>query len=690
MDRLHRQEGNAVSMFREVTGGLECRDGHEVLRVEPWGPDSVRVRAGFDRLLDGGAGALGDRPQGTAEIKVSADGARLVNGRLAVDISADGLLRFERVETGDELLAEERAHFWWPGARRFVATGNGYHRIEQRFRAYPDEKLFGLGQHQHGRFDQKGLVIDLVQRNAEVTIPFLVSSRGYGLLWNSPAVGRVELAGNGTRWVADSARQIDYWVTTGDGPADLLTNYTGATGRAPMLPDWAAGFWQSKLRYQTQDELLAVAREYHRLGLPISVIVCDFFHWNHLGDWRFDPEFWPDPAAMVRELDELGIRLMVSVWPSVSPLSDNYLPMLNRGLLIGSEYGGPVHASWTDRGVDAEIQVSFYDSTNPEARQYIWEQVREHYYSLGIRVWWLDACEPEINPGSPEGMLFAAGPGQEVANAYPVLHARGFYEGMIAEGETEIVTLCRSAWAGSQRWGAALWSGDIGATFESLADQIRAGLNVALSGVPWWTTDIGGFHGGDPASPYFRELIVRWFQFGAFCPLFRLHGERYPRAPHNPLRTGGPNEVWSFGADAYEIIRETLFLRERLRPYLMEQMRAAHEQGLPVLRPLLLAFPDDPACWTVDDQFLVGPDLLVAPVTEFGARERTVQLPAGPMWTDVWTGAVHRGGQRIRVAAPLDRIPAFVRDGRPLPIAAAAPVATSVPAALAAGEPGQR
>jgi alpha-D-xyloside xylohydrolase len=235
-----------------------------------------------------------------------------------------------------------------------------------------------------------------------------------------------------------------------------------------------------------------------------------------------------------------------------------------------------------------------------------------------------------------------------------------------------------------------LWSGDIGATFESLADQIRAGLNVALSGVPWWTTDIGGFHGGDPASPYFRELIVRWFQFGAFCPLFRLHGERYPRAPHNPLRTGGPNEVWSFGAEAYEIIRETLFLRERLRPYLMEQMRAAHEQGLPVLRPLLLAFPDDPACWSVDDQFLVGPDLLVAPVTEFGARERTVQLPAGPMWTDVWTGAVHRGGQRIRVAAPLDRIPAFVRDGRPLPIAAAAPAATSVPAALAAGEPGER
>jgi alpha-D-xyloside xylohydrolase len=661
-----------VSTFREVTGGLECRDGHEVVRIEPWGTDSVRVRVAIDRVLDTAAGALGDRPAGTAEIKVGTDTARLVNGRLAVDIGADGLLRFEQVETGEELLAEERAHFWWPGARLFAATGNGYHRLEQRFRAYPDEQLFGLGQHQHGRFDQKGLVLDLVQRNAEVTIPFLVSSRGYGLLWNSPAVGRVELAGNGTRWVSDSARQIDYWVTTGDEPADLLAHYADATGHPPMLPEWAAGFWQSKLRYSSQDELLAVAREYRERGLPLDVIVCDFFHWHHLGDWRFDPEFWPDPAAMVRELQELGIRLMVSVWPSVSPLSDNYAPMLARGLLIGSEYGAPVHASWTDKGVDAEIQVSFYDSTNPEARQYIWDQVREHYYALGIRVWWLDACEPEINPGTPANMLFAAGPGPEVANAYPALHARGFYEGMTAAGETEIVSLCRSAWAGSQRWGAALWSGDIPATFESLADQIRAGLNVALSGLPWWTTDIGGFHGGDPSTPYFRELIVRWFQFGAFCPLFRLHGDRAPRMPHNPARTGGPNEVWSFGPDAYEIIRQVMFLRERLRPYLMEQMRTAHESGLPPLRPLLLGFPADAACWTVDDQFLLGPDVLVAPVTEFGARERTVYLPAGPMWTDAWTGAVHRGGQRVRAAAPLDRIPVFLRDGRALPITGAA------------------
>lgn len=648
--------------FREADGGVQWRGGHEVLRVEPWGPDGVRVRAARHAIRDDVPGALIDVPAGgPAQLKVTDAGARLTNGAIAAEIDADGQLRFLRADHDEELLAEQPAHFWWPGARLYAATGNGYHRLEQRFCSYDDEHLFGLGQHQHGLLDQKGAVIDLVQRNAEVTIPFLVSSRGYGLLWNSPAIGRVELAGNGTRWVADSARQIDYWVTTGDGPAGILRNYADATGHAPDMPDWATGFWQSKLRYRTQDELLAVAREYRRRGLPLSVIVSDFFHWTHLGDWRFDPAQWPDPAAMVRELDELGVRLMVSVWPSVSPLSENYRPMLDGGLLIGTEHGGPVHADWPDKGVDAPVQVSFYDATEPRARAYIWQRVRENYYRHGIRVWWLDACEPEIKPGTPENLSLHAGPGLEVLNAYPAEHARGFYEGMRAEGETEIVSLCRSAWAGSQRWGVALWSGDIPATFESLATQVRAGLNVAMSGIPWWTTDIGGFHGGDPDSPYFRELVVRWFQYGAFCPLFRLHGDREPRMPLSPAMTGGPNEVWSFGDEAYQIIRSVLWLRERLRPYLAEQFRLASRTGIPVMRPLLVDHPDDPDAWTVSDAFLFGPDVLVAPVTTYRTRDRPVYLPHGATWTNAWTGDTHPGGQSITASAPLDRVPLFVR-----------------------------
>src|SRR5262249_47648142 len=229
----------------------------------------------------------------------------------------------------------------------------------------------------------------------------------------------------------------------------------------------------------------------------------------------------------------------------------NYEAMLEQGHFVAAEHGPPVHADWADKGVDAYVQVSFYDPTNPDARRFIWEQVREHYYSLGIRAWWLDACEPELKPGTPENLLYHAGPGSEVTNLYPREHARAFHEGMRAEGERDVVLLCRSAWAGSQRFGAALWSGDIPSTFDSLRRQVRAGLNVALSGIPWWTTDIGGFHGGgDPESPEFRELIVRWFQYGAFCPLFRLHGFRGPHVRLHPGMTGLPNEVWTFGDEA--------------------------------------------------------------------------------------------------------------------------------------------
>ena len=367
-----------------------------------------------------------------------------------------------------------------------------------RFQAYDGEHLYGLGQHQHGRLDQKGLVVDQLQVNTEVCIPFLFSSRGYGFLWNNPAVGRVELGEDKTRWVAEATPQLDYWITLGDTPAQIMANYADATGHAPVLPEWAAGFWQCKLRYLTQHDLLEVAREYKRRGLPLEVIVSDFFNWTMQGDWQFDPESWPDPAAMVRELDEMGVRLMVSIWPSVNPNSPNYTEMVRRGLLLTTARGVSPLMSFVDTQPKGVVYVHYYDATNPEARRYIWEKVRDGYYRHGIKVWWLDACEPEAIPMDPDNIRYHLGDGLAVANIYPLLHEQGFYEGMRSEGEEEIVTLCRSAWAGSQRYGAAVWSGDIQSTFEALRSQVRAGLNIGLSGIPWWTTDIGGFFNGDP------------------------------------------------------------------------------------------------------------------------------------------------------------------------------------------------
>jgi alpha-D-xyloside xylohydrolase len=673
---------SSVIEIGSPAAGFEWSSGQETLRVEPWGPDGVRVRGRLGPVLDDLPGALASRPPvggaqaGQATVTVGDTVARLVNGQITAELTVTGephgqaMLRFTGTATGEELLAEQPIHWWWPGPRLFAPTGNGYHRLEQSFRGYDGERLYGLGQHGHGLLDQKGAVLDLVQRNGEVTIPFLLSNRGYGLLWNSPAIGRVELGNNGTRWVADSARQIDYWITAGT-PAQILRRYADATGHAPMLPEWASGFWQSKLRYRTQDELLEVAREYVKRGLPLSVIVVDYFHWTHLGDWKFDLAEWPDPGALTAELRDMGVKLMVSVWPSVSPASENFPHMRDEGLLIGTEFGPLAQATWPDKGISVPVDVSFYDATSPRAREFVWAKVRDNYLRpYGIDVWWLDACEPELRPGFQANLRYDAGPGLEVGNMYPRENARTFYEGMAAEGQPETVSLVRSAWAGSQRYGAALWSGDIPPTFASLRAQIRAGLNVAISGIPWWTTDIGGFHGGDPDDPEYRELIVRWFQFGAFCPLFRLHGHREPTMPFGLEQTGGPNEAWSFGRDAYEHIASVMFLRDRLRPYIMTQMRTTHETGIPPMRPLFVDFPDDKRAWQVDDAYMFGPDLLVAPVASYGARKRPVYLPAGSRWTSPWTGEAIPGGTQTDTAAPLGQIPLFLRDDATLPIVA--------------------
>ncbi len=575
------------------------------------------------------------------------------------------LVRFLRAD-GTSSSARAFPHFTSPPQRRYRRSGGDLFGCEVTFDAHPAERFYGLGQHQHGLLDQKGAVIDLVQRNTEVSVPFAAFEPR---LW-----APVEHARRRPR----RARHQPHAVGRGRSPADRLLGDDGrdagrhrqplreATGLPPMLPEWASGFWQSKLRYRNQDELLEVAREYKRRGLPLSVIVCDYFHWTRQGEWRFDPAEWPDPQAMVDELRELGVELMVSVWPTVNPNSDNYAEMDRRGLLVRNMAGLPLHLAFWDKGTDGQAFMRFYDATNPEARRYVWEKVTDGYRRYGIRAFWLDACEPEILADNAEGARYFLGQGSEVQGVYPREHARGFYEGLRASGEDDVLLLCRSAWAGSQRYGAAVWSGDIESTFEALAAQIPAGLNMGISGIPWWTTDIGGFRNGDPTTEYFRELVVRWFQFGAFCPLFRLHGVREPGPLVGSGQTGAPNEVWSFGEEAYGLIREQLALRERIRPYVMEQMATASATGLPPMRALFLEFPEEAPAWEVSDQFMLGPDVLVAPVTAHGARERDVYLPGARRGSTPGPGSPSSENGWVTADAPLEHIPVYLREGRRL------------------------
>ena len=648
----------------------------EMLWIEPWGENSLRVRstAMADMPVENDWALL---PQATckAEIKIEEDTASIVNGKMTCIINKYGFLKFVNSNSNtlikelwqDRQDEENHMSLMLPG-RELRPIPGGLYQVTARFKAYDNEKIFGMGQRQMPYLDIKGCDLELAQRNSQANIPFALSNRGYGFLWNNPAYGRATFAKNVTQWTAAVSKAMDYWIVAGDTPAEIVGAYTEVTGRVPMMPEFASGFWQCKLRYRTQDELLSVAREYKRRGLPISVIVVDFFHWPKKGDWCFDPDYWPDPAAMVKELKEMGIELMVSIWSTVEPRGMNYAEMKRKGFLTRNDRGVPAQMT----GLSNEV---FFDATNPEAREFIFEKVKENYLKYGIRVFWLDEAEPEFSSYDFDNIRYHIGPNLEVGNIYPVMYAKAFYDGMVREGITDVINLVRCAWAGSQRYGVAVWSGDIHSNFPTLRMQVCAGLNMGLSGIPWWTTDIGGFFGGDPKDPGFRELIVRWFQYGVFCPLFRLHGYRLPTGEGLGVDTGifdfnicGPNEVWEFGEEAYEIITKLMFMRERLRPYIMKHMEKAHKDGDPVMRPLFYDFPSDYDAWCIEDQFMFGSDIMVAPVIFEGATRRRVYLPAGAKWTEVDTGEVHQGGKWIDCDAPLNVVPIFIKDGADVPI----------------------
>ncbi|EMS69648.1 TIM-barrel domain-containing protein [Ruminiclostridium cellobioparum] len=659
-----------MSDFFSIDGNrLIRRYDSEKLWIEPWGENSLRVRATNEAAVEQEDWALLHQTTLTAKIEINGDTASITNGRIRAVVSEGGKVTF--FNQNNKVLLEEFVRnrnnlkeFCSSlniDSREFKPIIGGDYQLTLRFESDPEEKVFGMGQYQHPYLNLKNCTLELAQRNSQASVPFALSSLGYGFLWNNPGIGSVTFGKNITEWKAFSTKQLDYWITAGDTPSEIEEAYAGATGTVPMMPDYGMGFWQCKLRYQTQEELLSVAREYRRRGLPIDVIVIDYFHWVKQGDWKFDRDYWPDPEGMVRELKEMGIELMVSVWPTVDKTCDNYAEMLQKGYLVRTERG-------LRTTMDFLGDTVFYDPTNPEARDFVWKTVKKNYYDAGIHTFWLDVAEPEYSVYDFENYRYHLGPNVRIGNIYPLMYAKTFFDGMRQEGQNNIVNLLRCAWAGSQRYGALVWSGDIDSSFESLRNQFKAGLNMGLAGIPWWTTDIGGFHGGDPEDPKFRECIIRWFQYGAFCPVFRLHGDRVPAG--EPLGTSGggmcysgaPNEVWSYGEEAYEIFKKYMLIRENLRPYILGLMKEAHEKGTPPMRPLFYDFPADAGTWDIDDQYMFGPDILVAPVLYEGERKRRVYLPGGACWTETGTGRTFEGGTWIESEAPLDTLPLFVKN----------------------------
>ena len=656
-------------MIFEANNKLVYRYDAEKVLIEAWGDNALRIRATKCADFPGDDWALTAKTENRGIAEVDSKGGLIRNGRITATITEAGKIR---VLKDDTVILEE----YWRNrrdvtdpkcsaieveGREFRPNVGGDYHLTMRLESLDEnEKIYGMGQYQQPYLNLKGTDIELAHRNSQASVPFAISSLGYGLLWNNPAVGRAVFGKNIMSFEAYSTKVLDYWIVVGDTPSDLVKAYASVTGTVPMMPDYAMGFWQCKLRYQTQDELLGVAREYKRLGIPLDVIVVDFFHWPKQGEWKFDPTYWPNPGAMVDELASMGVKLMVSVWPTVDRESENFDEMLEKGYLIRTERGFRC-------GLNFEGSTIHYDATNPEARKYLWNKIKKNYYDLGIKIFWLDEAEPEYTAYDFDNYRYHLGTDLEIGNIYPLQYARTFYEGMEGEGQENIINLLRCAWAGSQKYGALVWSGDIASSFDSMRNQLAAGLNMGLAGIPWWTTDIGGFHGGNPDDPEFRELFVRWFEWGAYCPVMRLHGDREPRQPQvgttggATCRSGAANEIWSYGEEVFEICKKYIDIREKLRPYTKRVMEEAHGTGAPVMRTLFYEFPSDLKCWEITDEYMYGADILVAPVLEAGARKRKVYLPLGYTWLESRTGIEYNGGEEVVVDAPIDYMPTFTK-----------------------------
>jgi alpha-D-xyloside xylohydrolase len=688
--------------------------------------------------------------------------------------------------------------------RRVDLQGETTYEVSQAFETRDDEGLYGLGQHQDRLLDLRGRDLDLWQHNREIVIPTLVSSRGWGLLWDNPSHMRFgwpedvvpvparslldetgkpggltaaffadrdmqeplgapapglpdasalppEIAPKvrAVRWTGslvpaasgeyglyshralnyvklwlDDSLLIDYWSLfvradeavrvpleanrrhrlkiewrRGDanGPFDLrwrppraagrparlwsasgegvdyyfiqgasldevVAGYREATGRAPLLPKWAYGYWQSRERYHSAAELLDVVREFRRRRFPLDVIVQDWRYWRdkQWGSHEFDPARFPDPKGMVDEAHRLGARVPISVWPKFDTGTAHFEEMRRAGFL---------YPYTLDRGIKDWLgdAFSFYDAFNPAARKLYWRQIEDTLFPKGFDGWWIDADEPNlIDDPTPEEQAeiinpTGLGPGSRVLNAYPVAHTGGLYEELRrAAPDRRVAILTRSAWAGSQRHGAIAWSGDTVGRWEVLRAQIPAGLSYSLSGLPYWTHDIGGFsvdYPGGHANEEYRELFARWFQLGAFCPIFRAHGQTTEREP------------WFFGGPehpAYRTLLRFAELRYRLLPYVYSLAARVTLDHDTMMRALVMDFPEDAKARETSDQFLFGPALLVSPVTSPGVRSRPVYLPAG-RWYDFWTGDLLEGGRTVESPAPYDSLPLHVRAGSIVP-----------------------
>jgi alpha-D-xyloside xylohydrolase len=566
-------------------------------------------------------------------------------------VESSGLVAF--TDTSDTALVSEASK----SLTAATVEGTSTHTVKTAFNSPTSEALFGLGQHQDGVMNRKGSTLHMLNANTQIQIPVLVSNKGYGVFWDNYST--TDFAGNASgntqySFSSEAGDLVDYYLFYGPTIDQVIAGYRAATGAAPLFPKWAYGLFQSKDHYQSASELISVEQGYRNNNIPLDVVVQDWQYWSPYvwGSQLMDPSRYPDPAATVSQLHTANVHTMISIWPlyqtrnPATPMVSGELDPYNALSAINALYpdttsGGLYH---------------FYDTFNAQARTLSYQY--DHDRLLAKYGWdaiWADNTEPQSYPDgvNVHAASTALGKGALYINAYPLEHNRGIYEGWRSMGPNNkrVYVLTRSAFAGQQRFAAGCWSGDINATASVYAAQIPGGLSFAISGMPYWTTDIGGYF-GTPS----EELFTRWFQFGAFCPTFRIHGQA-------PKELYGSQ--WSASGKANMLAVDNL--RYRLMPYIYSLAGMVTRQGYTIMRPLVFDFQNDTKVYGITDQFMFGPALLINPVTTMGATSRSVYLPAGT-WYDFWTGATSTGGGNSTASAPLSQIPIYVRAGAIVPM----------------------
>jgi alpha-D-xyloside xylohydrolase len=664
--------------FQKTDFGIKAKIESTEVEIQFFSPATLRVvKSPLGKPFSKESLSVIKKPQTTKlSINQQGDVISLKSDKLKVEVNLKTGNISYYTPSGVLLLQEKEQS---ASFKDFNDAGTKTYSVSQAWVLDTDEAIYGLGIQQKGNMVKRNLEMNMVQGNTEDFVTFFQSHKGYGLFWDNYSPTNFSDNQEKTVFSSEVGDCIDYYFMYGGNADGVIAQMRDLTGEVPMFPLWTYGFWQSKERYKSQDELVGVVKKYRELGVPLDGIIQDWQYWGNNYQWNsmefLNPNFY-DPQKMVNDVHNLNAHTIISIWSSFGPMTKQYREFKEKGMLMN-------FGTWPQSGSekwppnrDYPSGVLVYDAYHPEARNIYWKYLNTGIFSLKMDGWWMDSTEPDHLDGKPEDLdnKTYLGSFRKVRNAYPLMTVGGVYTNQRSvTSDKRVFILTRSAFAGQQRYGANTWTGDVVASWTTLKNQISGGLNFSLCGIPHWNTDIGDFflweYKNDITNPDYRELYARWIQFGTFCPMMRSHGE------------GAPREIYQFGEKGdrvYDAVEKYINLRYSLLPYIYSTSWDVSANQSSMTRALVMDFANDKQALDINDEYMFGKSILVCPVTnpmyskdmkeDFSTvKSRELYLPKSASWIDFWTGETHTGGQTVTKETPIDIIPLYVKSGSIIP-----------------------